>query len=87
MLACFLFAGLRERRAVERAEARAESDQLRIGERLPANHDHEVIERGLVDRGVTGGVQRPHVAAAHLGAENGLGRDDFDRHGFHCGNG
>src|SRR5260221_14492875 len=74
-----LAVGVRSGR-VELAEELAERHQLRIGERLSAKAQHQVIEPGLADLRENFRRQRPRqVDAADFGAEGGGELFDLDR--------
>ena len=67
------------------AEARAECHEIFLVQVLPANHDNNMIEKGLVDRAKGGVVQGFDIDAVDFSADFGRGWSDF-QHEVSLGN-
>jgi len=65
-------------RVIERAEAAAERDQVRVGEMLIADEHDRVIEPRPIDGSEALVVHRSQIDAPELSAERGSGGDYFD---------
>ena len=73
-----------QRRGIEfeLAELAGERHVLRVGHRLFAKPQHQMVEPGGANRVAILGAERlADIDAADFGAEAGFERDDFDAHG------
>jgi len=70
-----------DRRPVEIAEPAAECDQVGVAQHLVAEQHDGVVMPSLQDPLECGVVERPEVAAPHLGAQCRSGRNHVDRIG------